>query len=370
MFRDSFAREAEACVSAPGRMNIIGEHTDYAGGLSLPAAVDRGVAVALGRSPATRLVSEAYPGSVDLHSDPAPGHGWADILLGTLLQVGLGGAGQRVNVAVAADLQVGAGMSSSAAVAVACALAGLRLQGHRRSLLEVASLCRAAEHDFLGVPSGLMDQVAVLAGRAGNAILFDAGTERYAEVPLPPSAAWLVCPSGLDRSLRGSGYEARPAEAATALQMARRRLPGLESLATLGPADVEALQLPEPLNRRARHIVGENLRVRQAVACLEAGRLDALGELMLASHQSLARDCEVSTPQLDALVEEAMASGCLGARLMGAGFGGSIIALVDAAGADEVASELARRAGARVTAATGAAGPVDRVRVVDGAMPG
>ena len=164
----------------------------------------------------------------------------------------------------------------------------------------------------------------------------------------PRSSTFLVVESGLERSLRGSHYGDRAAEAARALALARSRYPGLRSLADLDVAEVEYLSLPEPLNRRARHIAGESQRVRLAVACLEAANVEALGDLMLASHLSLARDCEVSLPQLDALVDTAIEAGCAGARLMGAGFGGSVIAAVEA---DRVAA-IAKSSGLR-TASTG-----------------
>jgi galactokinase len=343
---------------APGRINIIGEHTDYAGGLCLPAAVDRYLAVAAGPAEAIDVVSQGHGAPVgadaaDLH----PSGGWADHPLGVLAELARGGVPVAVRLAIASEIPAGAGLSSSAALGVATALAVMGLAGGAVDAYEVARLCRRAENEFLGVPSGLMDQVASLLGRHRQAVLFDAATEVAEPVSLPASLEFLVVESGIERALRGSHYGDRPREAAEALALARDRHPGLDSLAHLDVAEVEYLSLPEPLNRRARHIAGESQRARLAVACLEADNVEALGDLMLASHLSLARDCEVSLPALDALVDSAVEAGCAGARLMGAGFGGSVIAAVEAGHASEVVALL--EGGHRV----------HRVQVVDGALP-
>jgi galactokinase len=230
-------------------------------------------------------------------------------------------------------------------------LGGLDVDGDH-----VARLCRRAENRFLGVPSGLMDQVASVHGRRGQALLFDASTELIEPVSLPADLDFLVVESGTRRSLRGSYYGDRQGEAAAALALARKTFPWLGSLAALDAAEVEALSLPEPLNRRARHIVTESQRVRLAVTCLKTGDIDGLGQLLQASQLSLARDAEVSVPELDALVEVAMEAGCAGARLMGAGFGGSVIAATHHQDAAEVSQRLA------------ADHRVHRVTAVDGAL--
>jgi galactokinase len=202
-----------------------------------------------------------------------------------------------------------------------------------------------------------MDQVAIVHGRRGEALFFNAGIEIFEPVSLPADLDFIVVESGVERSLRSGEYGDRQAEAAEALRQARIRHPGLRSLADLESPEVEALGLEEPLRRRARHIAGESHRVRLAIACLEADNVEALGQLMSTSHLSLARDYEVSTPELDALVASAVRAGAAGARLLGAGFGGSIIAAVDASRTDEVAAVLERDH------------RVHRVVAVDGAMP-
>ena len=348
---------------APGRINIIGEHTDYAGGLCLPAAVDRYLAVAV--SPATEigLASEQFPGA-PVTADPeqlTPRGDWADLPLGVLAELRAEGVPVAVRLSVVSDIPPGSGLSSSAALGVATALAVLRLADQPRESFEVARLCRRAENSFLGVPSGLMDQVACAAGRKDNALLFDAGLELAELVALPPDFAWLVVESGIERTLRGSAYADRPREAAEALELARARHRELRRLCDLDPGQVEALELPQPLDRRARHVVGECLRVRMAVACVEAGNIEALGELLTTSHRSLARDAEVSLPELDQIVEVASDAGCTGARVMGAGFGGSVLALVATDRAAEAAGAIRAHLGA-------GAGEVHRVAIVDGAM--
>lgn len=283
--------------------------------------------------------------------------GWADLVLGVLSELARDGVPHSLSIAIASDIPAGAGLSSSAAVGVATAIAVLKPLGGRIDGYEVARLCRRVENNFLGVPSGLMDQVASVHGLRRRALFFDAITEIVEPVSLPDTIDFLVIESGIEHSLRGSRYEDRPAEAAEALRLARKTHMGLRTLAHLDVAEVEELHLPEPLNRRARHIAGESQRVRLAVACLEAQNIDALGQLMLTSHRSLARDCEVSLPELDAIVDEAMAAGAAGARLMGAGFGGSVIAAVEASRVEQVAAALDGRH------------HVHRVDVVDGALP-
>lgn len=258
--------------------------------------------------------------------------------------------------AIASEIPPGAGLSSSAALAVATAIAVLQPLGGRINAYSLAHLCQRAENDFLGVPSGLMDQIAIVHGRRGEALFFNAAIEIFEPVSLPDDLALVVVESGVERSLRSGAYGDRHAEAAEALRLARHRHPGLRSLADLESSEIEGLGLPEPLRRRARHIAGESHRVRLAIACLEADNVEALGQLISTSHLSLARDYEVSTPELDALVVAAVDAGAAGARLLGAGFGGSIIAAVDASRVESVVGVLERDH------------KVHRVSAVDGAL--
>ncbi|MFN2462577.1 MAG: galactokinase [Candidatus Dormibacteria bacterium] len=370
LFERSYGRPAAEVAVSPGRINIIGEHIDYAGGTCLPAAVNRYLATAVGPGGSgVRIVSEMFPGDpvVAAIDGLAPTGGWADHVLGTLAQLRDLGIRAAVDVAVVSDIPPGAGLSSSAAVSIATALAAIRASGAEIEPYDLARLSRRSENEFLGVPSGLMDQVACVMGRDDMALLFHADTEIVEGVPLPVEAAWLVVESGIERSLRGSGYARRPEEAARALEIAQRQRRGLRQLVDLVPGEVERLVLPPPLDRRARHIVGENLRVRLAVACLEAGNLDALGQLLITSHRSLARDCEVSLPELDRLVDIMMEAGCTGARVMGAGFGGSVIGLVAADMVEEARSVIAERFSPQ-GAAGHRGGEIHHLKVVRGAL--
>ena len=369
-FESHFGHSPAAVAVSPGRINIIGEHVDYAGGMCLPAAIDRYLAVAAAPAAGIRIASEQFPGA-DVVAESAalrPTGAWGDHCLGTLVQLRMLGLPVDLELAIVSDIPPGSGLSSSAATSIATALAALRIAGMEMEPYDVARLSRRSENEFLGVPSGLMDQVACVMGRDEMALLFHADTEIVEGVPLPPNAAWLVCESGIERSLRGSGYMDRPAEAARALEIAQRQRPGLRNLADLEPGDVERLVLPAPLDRRARHIVGETLRVRLAVACLEAGNLDALGQLLITSHRSLARDCEVSLPELDRLVDIMMEAGCTGARVMGAGFGGSVLGLVASEMAEEATQVIAERFRPNGTAARHGGGDIHHVHVVRGAL--
>lgn len=369
-FERKYGRAPQTVAVSPGRINIIGEHVDYAGGMCLPAAVDRYLAVAAAPAAAVSLASQLSPGQ-DLEIELAglvPTGTWADHPLGVLKELSAIGVDGGLQLAVVSDIPPGSGLSSSAAIGTATTLAALAIAGRQLEPYDVARLCRRSENDFLGVPSGLMDQVACVMGRENMALLFQANTEIVEGVRLPTDAAWLVCQSGIERSLRGSAYASRPAEAARALELARSKYRGLQSLADLEPAEVEKLGLPPPLDRRARHIVGETLRVRLAVACLEAGNLEALGQLMITSHRSLARDMEVSLPELDRLVDILMEAGCHGARVMGAGFGGSVLGLVSAEMAEEATQVIAERFRPGGNAARHGGGEIHRVRVVDGAL--
>jgi galactokinase len=369
--RRVFGTDPAAVAVSPGRINIIGEHTDYAGGVCLPAAVGTYLAVAASQGLRIEVASERHQGEV-VAADAdtlAPTGGWADQALGVLAELGHEGMAVPARLAIASDIPEGSGLSSSAALGVAATMAILDLADLVAEPLDAGRLARAAENNFMRVPSGLMDQAAVTLGRRDNALFFDAAAEVGELVPLPDDIAWLVIPSGIERELRGSDYGERAAEAAEALRLARAPAEHreLRSLGDLDPHEVEALLLPPPFDRRARHIAGECQRVRMAVACLEADNVDILGQLVHTSHRSLARDYEVSLPELDAIVEVAMEAGCAGARMMGAGFGGSVLALVEASRADAVSAAIGDRLQVPAAAARRGGGVVRRVAVVDGA---
>ena len=307
----------------PGRVNLIGDHTDYNQGLALPMAIGLGVTVEFEPSedPWISVTSDAYPGELanfPLVPDPdtiasvAPA--WARLVAAvtSLARPTCGGS-----IHIASTLPRGSGLSSSAALSVALA----DVFGVDGTARVIAGLCREAEHR-IGVPVGLMDPLVCAAGRAGHALRIDFATEETSEVALPRSAEFLVVDSGQRRDLRTSAYAARVAECAAAAAI-------IGPLGLAGPDDLLGLRDPL-LRRRARHVVSECGRVDAFAHALLEDDLGAAGQQMNASHSSLADDFAVSTPELDALVESLRSHpGVFGARMTGAGFGGCVVVLAE-----------------------------------------
>ena len=307
---------------APGRVNLIGDHTDHTGGLVLPMAIDRWTEIELERGvPWIELVSADQDEPAILHLDDPRDPStvrppWARYVAGVVhvVQPESGGVGF-----VRTDIPIGAGLSSSAALEVALALA-LGFQG---SALELATACQRAEQVASGVPCGIMDQLASAAGVEGSALLIDCTTLAVTPVAVPDGVDVVVVDSGARRELTKSFYGVRRAQCEEA-----EALIGPLRQATL--ADVESIA-HDDLRRRARHVVSENARVRSFATAMTDGDLAAAGALMLESHASLREDFEVSTRTLDELVGSLNGlPGVHGARLTGAGFGGCVVALVDA----------------------------------------
>lgn len=304
---------------APGRVNLIGDHTDHTGGLVLPMAIDLGTTVVGERGGDEVVLRSDWAGDVvrvplDVADPASVAPEWGRFVAAVVAALrpteGLVGA-------VTTTLPVGAGLSSSAALEVAVAAA---LGADLADPVGLARACQRAEQAATGVPCGVMDQLASAAGVTGHALRIDCHELTVAPVPVPDDVEVWVVHSGEPRSLAGSAY----AERAAACQQAESAVGPLR-LAALG--DLDAIEDPE-VRRRARHVVTENARVDALVAALEAGDAAAIGEVMAASHASLRDDFEVSTPALDALVADLAATpGVLGARLTGAGFGGCAVAL-------------------------------------------
>jgi galactokinase len=314
---------------APGRANLIGEHTDHTDGLVLPAAIDRALTLdaELGGE-SIRLTSAQADEVVDVPADGsvAPEGGFGRFVTAVayeLAQVGRAPVGMTGRLS--SHLPQGAGLSSSAALEVVVATALCAATDLTLEPLELAALCRRAEHRAVGVPSGIMDQAASILGRAGHAVLLDCGTLEHRHVPLPTDHALLILDSGVQRRLESSGYAQRSEELGA----------GLHVLEGRRPADVDPAELPELLAslpavpaRRLRHVVSENVRVREAAEAFAADDLARVGELFAAGHASLRDDYEVSIPELDALVELSVEAGATAARMTGGGFGGAIVVLV------------------------------------------
>jgi len=335
-------------IFAPGRVNLIGEHTDYSGGLVLPVAVDRGVTLRWRRDrSAIRLRSEEFPETVELPADGTASSelgGWvryAAAVAELLRERGRPAAG--LDGTVSSTLPVGAGLSSSAALTVALALGLCRAARFGLPRLELARVAQEAERRAVGVPVGLMDPAASLLSKRGHALLLDCGTEQHRLVPLPTGLAVAVFDSGVRRSLEHSGYATRRAELERALPALGGARP---SEVTVETAEAAALAagVDEVSWRRLRHVVSENERVRACVRALEAAGgpdREALGALFREGHASLRDDFEVSIPELDLLVELAYEEGAVAARMTGGGFGGSVVALADAGTADAFAARVA-----------------------------
>jgi galactokinase len=331
-----------AAAFAPGRVNLIGEHTDYNGGLALPFAISQGVTVRAEASDEQCIRALAVDideeDAFALH-DRGPVEGWRAFVRGTVAELTAAGfppPGARLQIV--GDVPPGAGLSSSAALEVALCMALLALTGGGDreprdgagelpgpagglARLEIARLCARVENDWVGAQTGLLDQLASLFGEVDTALGIDFATLGIDPVPLRLEGWRLVVLDSGERHLHaGGGYNERRAECARACEQL-----GVRSLSEASaPA---ARRLPEPLRRRALHVLAENDRVREAVRALRDGDLPALGELLSASHASL-RDCfEVSTPAVEATVERLLRAGASGARIVGGGFGGSVLGL-------------------------------------------
>ena len=317
-----FGRAPAVEASAPGRVNLIGDHTDYAEGFCLPMPLALGTSVAL--APAATFQAHSEEMGATLSFDPfgPPRGDWTDYIAGALSELARTGFDvPPVEVSVRSSVPSGAGLSSSAALEVATLRAMLALTGQALSDGVVARLAQAGENNYCGVQCGILDQMASAAGRPSQALLLDCRTGTGRLVAVPREFRFAIVHCGEPRRLAGGAYNARRAATAEAA----RQL-GLPALRDADAASLAALADDELL-KRARHVVTENERVLSAVAALEAVDLPRFGALMNESHASLARDFEVSIPALDRLVESMLDAGAAGARLTGAGFGGCIVAL-------------------------------------------
>jgi galactokinase len=347
-FRDRFGGSPRL-FQAPGRINIIGEHTDYSGGLVMPAAIDRRCLIAAAPNGARTLnvVAGSFASQIQADLDAlAPTHGWMDYVAGVAaVLIADGVAVPGADLWIESDVPIGAGVSSSAAIEVAAAHALLALAGHKADGVQIARWAQRAENDFVGMPCGIMDQFASANGVAGGAMLLDCATLKAETVRLPDQASFLLVDSMVRHAHVEGEYRARREDCETAA-----RLLGVAMLSEVTEAELAAAlaRLPPGPAKRCRHVVRENGRVRRAAEALGRGDLVALGQLMNQSHASLREDMQVSTVEVDRLAAIAQqAPGVLGARMMGGGFGGCVIALVDAARAG-TASEAIQGAYAAV----------------------
>lgn len=335
---------------APGRVNLIGEHTDYNDGFVLPVAVDRDCTLAIRPRDDGRVLARSldFEGTVELAADGSTEPNsiqptWGRLVAGVLAllaerHLDLPGA----ELAVTSDLPPASGLASSAALEVAVAMALADLGGAELTVHELARTCQDAEQLATGVPCGIMDQLASLTGTAGHALLTDCRSLAVEAVPIPDTLAVAVVDSGLRRDLADTPYARRREQCATAAH--RVGVPTLR--------DAELAQVrDDPV---ARHVVTENTRVRAAAVALASGDLSALGQLVAASHVSLRDDFDCSTPELDSLVDLLVEGGSLGARLTGAGWGGCAVAVVPSDRVESLTRSLADHDHWFVTAVDGA----------------
>ncbi len=331
-FRRRFGGEPEVVVRAPGRVNLIGEHTDYNDGFVMPMAIDRWVTMAVRPRDDGRVTIHSIDlndeGSFGLGGLGDPSHEWIDYVRG--VAGALRDAGKTLagfDGVVSGNVPVGAGLSSSAAIEMASARAFAAVSGFAWDPVAMARACQRAENLWMGVNCGIMDQLISAGGQAGHAMLIDCRSLDLRPVPLPGGVAVVVLDTTTRRQLIGSEYNDRRAQCAAAGEAC-----GASSLRDVSEAQLRARRdaMGEVAFRRARHVLSENDRTLRAADAMGAGDAALVGRLMNESHQSLRDDFEVSTRALDTMVESARsAPGCHGARLTGAGFGGCVVALVD-----------------------------------------
>jgi galactokinase len=335
---------AQRVFQAPGRVNLIGEHTDYTGGLVMPAAIDFNTVATV--APATGSKSTIYSVNFkrEFQFDSAaipdkPKHDWTDYPLGVLWSLHQSGiTAPQFNMSLEGDVPLGAGLSSSASIEVAVAFAVLALAGATMPRTEIALACKRAENGFVGAQSGIMDQYIACCGVKDHALMIDTRDLSSRAVPLPPDVRLVICNSMVKHSHAGGEYNQRRKEVEEGSRAIREVNPEIRELRDATLADLEAARskMSDDAYRRCRHIITENARVQEAVIALAAGNMQRMGQLMLEAHASYRVDFQASCREADLLVELAMQQpGIIGARLTGGGFGGCTVNLVEAAYAEQ-----------------------------------
>jgi galactokinase len=336
LFRKMFG--ADPCLFyAPGRVNLIGEHTDYNDGFVMPVAIGFYTWVAAGKrnDRVLHVYSGLFDEKVTLALDGLSGlprQHWSDFVRGVAAV--LQQAGHKLfgaNLVIYGEIPLGAGLSSSASLEVALALALSNLAGLDLPRIEIAKLSQTAEHQYVGTRCGIMDQFAVSFGKAGNALMLDCRSLAYRLLPVPLNLRLVVCNSMVRHELASGGYNLRRKDCETGVRFLQAHLPGVNALRDVGIEDLQRYEhlMPTLVYRRCRHVVTENRRVQKAASAFETGDAEQFGQLMYESHTSLRNDYEVSCQELDLLVELAASyPGVYGARMTGGGFGGCTVNLV------------------------------------------
>ncbi|MEP6913300.1 MAG: galactokinase [bacterium] len=336
---------------APGRVNLIGEHTDYNDGFVMPAAIGFSTFVTVSPREGRKLslFSENFSEQVEFDlddPDPRPAGHWSDYPRG--VAVTLERAGYRLSGAslwIRGEVPIGSGLSSSAAIEVATCYALLDNSALNDDPVKMAKLCQRAENEFVGMRCGIMDQFVSCCGQAGKALMLDCRSLDYKLLPLPQGTRLVICNTMVRHSLAGGEYNIRRAECEAGVRHFAQSLPNVKALRDVTEADLKRYgnDLSEVIYRRCRHVITENARVLKAAKALERGDLEVFGGLMTESHRSLRDDYEVSCKELDVMVELAQkVRGVYGARMTGGGFGGCTISLMNAENVDEFEQTVAQ----------------------------
>jgi galactokinase len=373
--RDRFERiyrQTPSLHRAPGRVNIIGEHTDYNEGFVMPAAIQFHCCAAV--APSSDRTIEVH--SLNLGEtrrfqldDPRRAGDWTDYIKGVALELerlGIRLPGARLMVT--SDVPLGSGLSSSAALEVSAGMALLGTQGVSMGRDRLALACQCAENDFVGARCGVMDQFAACFGKRGHALMLDCRSLKTRLLPVPDTVRLVICNTMVKHANASGEYNVRRSECETAVRLLQERFRSLTSLRDLTPQEFGQAEmlLPDTIRKRCRHVVTENSRVLAAAAALEESDLNSLGHLMDESHASLRDDYQVSSPELDLMVELArQVPGTYGARMTGGGFGGCTVNLV----AVEATDEFQRRVGATYADRTGVSPEIHISSISDGAGP-
>jgi galactokinase len=349
LFTAKFHSSPECIVTAPGRVNLIGEHVDYNGGFVLPAAINRWTSIAAGpRNDTSLFIHAENLGATMLLDlkDLTPRHSgaWSNYTAGVahfMQQCGLTLKG--ANLLIKGTIPRGSGLSSSAALEVASAYVFLTLNNLSLPSIEIVKLCQKAENDFVGVKCGIMDQFISCLGKKDHVLKIDCRSLDYDYIPFPTGVRLVVCDTAVKRALAASEYNKRREECNCGVAALARVIPGISMLRDVTPEQLRTHEsdLDPTVRKRCRHVVSEIERVEQSAAALRSGDLPAFGQMMYASHASLRDDYEVSCKELDAVVEiSSSVDGVLGARMTGAGFGGCAICLVRESAVEAVTERL------------------------------
>jgi len=348
-FQNKFGASPQV-FRAPGRVNLIGEHTDYNDGFVMPAAIGfyTWIAISKREDRMLRVHSHQFQEDVELSLDSLSGpprKHWSDFIRGVVAV--LQANGHRLcgaNLLVDGQVPMGAGLSSSASLEVATAIALLATSSDHAQPLDLAKMCQRAEHEFVGTRCGIMDQFIAVFGSASHALMLDCRSLNYEVLPIPADVRLVISNSMVKHELAAGEYNRRRADCEAAVRTLQQHLPKVRALRDVTLSDLETYrrELSETVYRRARHVITENARVLAAAEALQAGDLSHFGQLMNDSHHSLRDDYEVSSHELDLLVELASAyPGVYGSRMTGGGFGGCTISLVHSDAVDHFQASIA-----------------------------